>query len=249
MTEAIRSLADLRPGDLMFTEIRRPWPVSLLVKLGQLFTGDRVRLGRVSVDHVGVVTQAPEATTHALSRHLGREVLKVDVQGVLIPHTPPMLVQAMPSGAEEIRMSPSRHWRPGVAYVRLAEDYPGQALDAAAVAREFVAERVPYSFLSYAYLAAWIRGIRAPRLAARINRRRPPLPPPYRTMSELRGVEIRLPAEAICSVLADQAWTLAGKQVMPEGTRPQVVTPGALFLHTFRRQGTVTGGAGLIEST
>jgi hypothetical protein len=40
-------------------------------------------------------------------------------------------------------------------------------------------------------------------------------------------MELRLPMEAICSVLADQCWSLAGKRVM-HGTAPQAVTPSQL---------------------
>lgn len=243
--EIIRSLDDLRPGDLMFTEIKRPWYVSLLVKLGQLLMGDRVRLGRISVDHVGVVVEAGNVGNW--------EAHRGDPQRL----TYPRLVQAMPSGAEEIELVPSRHWRPGVAYLRLPEDWPGQSADAAAIARLFVKHRVRYSFASYGYLAAYLRGLKAERLAKHINRRGvvvmmdkwssgPTTPTGPSLLPRTRGG--RLPREAICSVLADQAWTLAGKQVMPHGTQAQVVTPGGLFLAIFRKPGVVSGGAGLLES-
>jgi hypothetical protein len=44
---------------------------------------------------------------------------------------------------------------------------------------------------------------------------------------------LSLPAEAICSVLVDQAWSLAGKRVM-EGVKRQCVTPGALAMRLSR---------------
>ena len=119
-------------------------------------------------------------------------------------------------------------------------------------ARLFVVNRIPYSFASYAYLAAWLRGLKVERLARHINRRGAVVKLPVWSNGPDAGSghtrSGRLPAEAICSVLADQAWTLAGKQVMPHGTRAQIVTPGGLFLRWFRRPGVVTGGAGLLES-
>jgi hypothetical protein len=72
-------------------------------------------------------------------------------------------------------MTPDTHWTDRHAYVRLPEDYPGQAEDAATIARLFVTERVSYSFASYAALAAWKYGLRTPRLEAWIGRRREPI--------------------------------------------------------------------------
>jgi hypothetical protein len=55
---------------------------------------------------------------------------------------------------------------------------------------------------------------------------------------------VRLPAEAICSVAGDQAWSLAGKRVV-EGVAPQAVTPGRLVLSLWRRRGAIWGGPGV----
>lgn len=218
MSKGIHSLADLRPGDLMFTGISGLIPGVFPVKLGQLMLGERVRLGPVSVDHVGVVTQQTGFPQ-------GR------------------LVQAMPNGAEEITLSAARHWNAHTMFVRIPEDYPGQADDAAAIARLFVTEKVPYSFASYAALAAWHWGFKAERLAKWIDRRRPSAITLPQWSAGLGGHPRggRLPEEAICSVLADQAWTLAGKQVM-HGTAKQVVTPGRLFLSLWDRPGVIRGG-------
>jgi hypothetical protein len=185
-----------------------------IANIGQLILGEQFRIGPFAAGHVGVVIEAGT------------------------PATGPRLVQAMPGGAEEIELT-DRHWSPKYVYARLPEDYPGQAEDAAAIAQLFVSERVPYSFASYAALAAWRFGVKAEWLARWIDRRRPAT---YATG------DLQLPAEAICSVLADQAWTLAGKEVVT-GTRSQIVTPGMLAMQLWRRPGVVWGGAGLLESS
>jgi len=133
----------------------------------------------------------------------------------------PRVVEAMPDGAREC--DAGNRWTDQYAYVRLPEDYPGQAGDAAAIARAMIG--TPYSFASYAALAAWRFGIKAKRLETWINRRQEKSwmlndREPY-------SHEVHLPCEAICSVLADQAWSLTGKKIM-EGVAHQCVTPGAL---------------------
>lgn len=147
------------------------------------------------------------------------------------------LVEAMPSGARERDLRPS-DWSPQHMYFRLPEDYPGQHLDAASVARAMIG--TPYSLMSYAYLAAYRFGLKAAWLARRINRRHP--------MRELFPLSehcpygaVALPVEAICSVLSEQAWTMVGKTVV-RGTRPQVVTPGMLTKHLVGRSDIIRGG-------
>lgn len=188
-------ISDLRPGDIGFGPIRGG--VGLGVGLGQLLLGEGFRVGGLSIRHVFVV--------HTNATH-------------------PRIVEAMPSGARELALSLER-WAPEYAYVRLAEDYPGQAEDAAAVARAMIG--TPYSFASYAALAAWRFGLSTPRLEKWINRRSDgeAVVFPSDDPGTFRGVA--LPCEAICSVLVDQAWSLAGKKVM-EGVPHQCVTPGAL---------------------
>lgn len=148
------------------------------------------------------------------------------------------LVEAMPNGACE-RDLRETDWSPAHWYFRLPEDYPDQALDAAIFARAMI--NTPYSFASYAYIGAYLAGFKPEWLAHRIDRRTP-------TTIELHRGNIRqlgLPVEAICSVLAEQAWTLTGKKVV-HGTRPQVVTPGMLASQLCFREGVVRGGAGLL---
>lgn len=242
--DAIKSLYDVRPGDLFIGNISG-W-VGVGVDLGETLIGDGFRIGQLSVRHIGIVTEAgrvPGEPAASIARAFG-----------LPPHLAgvgklPRMAQAMPGGAEVITLTPEHHWTPKSAFIRLPEDYPGQALNAAAVAVAMVDAGVAYSPLSYAAIALAWRGIDPPKLMNWIDRRRDPVSvtlPAGRTPFMDEG--FRFPVEAICSVFFDQAWTLAGKQVMPAGTPAQLVTPGGLARQWFRAPGTVCGGAGLLES-
>jgi hypothetical protein len=148
------------------------------------------------------------------------------------------IVEAMPHGARVRDLRPS-DWSPDHVYIRLPEDYPGQALDAAAAALAMVG--ITYSIVSYVYIGTFLAGFKFDRLAKRIDRRHPVL-----VNFPVRGSSIiRIPDEAICSVLAEQAWTLTGYSVI-HGTRPQVVTPGMLGIQLWTREGVIRGGAGLL---
>lgn len=201
------SLADLRPGDIGFGPIHGA--AGVLVNAGQLMLGEGFHIGRLDIRHVFVVTEA------LTGGDIG-------------------IVEAMPNGARHVWAD--GRWTPEHAYCRLPEDYPGQAADAAAIARAMIG--TPYSFASYAALAAWRFGWKTPRLEAWIDRRREP-GPTIKRQGPWSGqlYTPRLPAEAICSVLADQAWALTGKQVMPPGTPHQCVTPGALAMALLERPG------------
>lgn len=197
------SLADLRPGDIGFGPIHGA--AGLLVNAGQLMLGEGFHVGRLDIRHVFVVTRSGPTVG---------------------------IVEAMPNGARSDIVGQER-WTPEYAYVRLSEDYPGQADDAAGIARAMIG--TPYSFASYAALAAWRFGVKTPRLEGRINRRGPMITDGA-WLRSTRGLKpLQLPCEAICSVLADQAWALTGKQVMPEGTPHQCVTPGALAMALLER--------------
>lgn len=199
----MNTLADLRPGDIGFGPIKGG--AGLLVNAGQLLLGEGFRVGRLDIRHVFVVTEV----AHAFSS-------KLDF---------PRAVEAMPSGARQVIIRPDR-WTPEYAYVRIAEDYPGQAADAAAIARAMVG--TPYSFASYAALAAWRFGLKVERLERWIDRRGPAVTIERHAGQAGSGFNLPgLPREAICSVLADQAWSLAGKRIM-HGVARQCVTPGAL---------------------
>lgn len=200
------TIADLRPGMIGFGPIdgAARWPVWA----GQLILGEGFTVGDLKIEHVFVVTGMPnfEPPTKPI----------------------PSAVEAMPNGAREVYIED--RWTPEYAYVQLPEDYPGQGEDAAAIARAMIG--TPYSFASYAALAAWHWGMKTPKLEAWIDRRRPG------KVTTSRGtMDNVLPQEAICSDLGDQAWALTGKQVMPPGTPHQCVTPGALAGHLLQLPG------------
>jgi hypothetical protein len=216
--EPIRSLADVRPGDVAITTMGGFIPGFLPVRVGHWLCKESFTIGPYSADHVLICVEGPYYPPGGGLMRKARAV------------------QAMPRGAEEIALTPAKHWTDGVAWFRLTEDYPAQAEDAAAIARLFVTEKVPYSFLSYLALAAWSRGMKVERLERWIDRRREPIDFPSPNMLEIGDGtgRIALPREAICSVLVDQAWSLAGKRVM-EGVKRQCVTPGAMAIQLDRR--------------
>jgi hypothetical protein len=205
-------------------------PGFLPVRVGHWLCKESFTIGPYSADHVLICVEAGERKPVAelpngtLFGYDGRSAM-----------TYPRAVQAMPRGAEEITLTPAKHWTDGVAWFRPTEDYPGQAADAAAIARLFVSERVPYSFLSYLALAAWSWGAKVRRLEKWIDRRGEVLPA-FKRQGPWPGqlYTPQLPREAICSVLVDQAWSLAGKRVM-EGVKRQCVTPGAMAIQLDRR--------------
>lgn len=217
----IGSLTDLLPGDVFFGPISGAMGVG--VGIGQALLGEGWSVGPLKIRHVGIVVEAgsPGEIPESAYTYVGGPVRDVDRE-----YRAPRMVQAMPGGAEEIELTADRHWTSKCAYVRLPEDYPGQMLDAAAIARLMVSEGVAYSFASYAALALWRWGLETPRLEAWIDRRGAVVRAPY-AATGLDAIDIRLPREAICSVLVDQCLTLAGKKVMI-GTPKQCVTPGAL---------------------
>lgn len=196
---------DLRPGDIGFG------PLSGMARTamwGQFILGEGFHVRDLQVGHVFIVTEAGRPNPPY-----------PDGKGNYWPRA----VEAMPRGARDIPLAGDR-WNQRYAYVRLAEDYAGQADDAAAIARAMIG--TPYSFASYVALAAWRFGLKVGRLEEWIDRRRDSEvvfpsdePGTYRV--------VRIPQEAICSVLVDQAWSLAGKQIM-HGVAHQCVTPGAL---------------------
>lgn len=201
----IKSLSDVRPGDIMISGMNTA-PNRILVYGGQLLMRDHFRMGKFVAGHAGVVTFGGK------------------------------LVEAMPSGARE-RDLRDDDWSESHAYFRPSEDYFSQHRDAAKIAQYMVG--TPYSFMSYAYLGAFLAGWDSRALGQRINRRHGPIVIPGATPMR----SIMLPHEAICSVLADQAWSLTGKTLIV-GTHPQVVTPGMLTQHLWSTCA-IRGGAGI----
>lgn len=224
MTERIASLADVRPGDIGLMRMPGLIPGTFPVRVGTALCKESFRIGPFSADHA---------------------LICVEVGNYPRTEKRPRAVQAMPRGAEEIALTAEKHWTDGVVWFRMPEDYPDQAQDAAAIARLFVTEKVPYSFVSYVALAAWSWGLKAERLEEWIGRRREP-PVLIDLASWPEGPSaVPLPEEAICSVLVDQAWSLAGKRVM-HGVAHQAVTPGALAIRLNSMPGVLRAGPGFL---
>ena len=117
--QLIRTPADLRPGDIMLGPIGGA--VGLGVGLGQLWLKEHFRVGTRSVRHAALVVEGARWDVSDLDLRQPVE-LSAARESFL-----PRLVQAMPSGAEEVDFSFPDHWTERHAYVRLPEDYPGQA--------------------------------------------------------------------------------------------------------------------------
>lgn len=202
---------DLRPGDIFLGPIGGL--VGLGVGLGQLILGEAFRSGTLSVRHVAMVVEPGEWPG------------------------PARIAQAMPNGAEIVDFRWDAHWTEKCAWVRLPEDYPGQARDAAEVAKAMVREEVGYSFLSYPALSALKLGLPAAGLHAWVDRRGP-LTRLGVLSSGVRELSICLPGRAICSRFVDFAWTAVGHDVLEE-TRPGVATPGMMADQFSQREGAV----------
>lgn len=205
----ISTIRDLRPGDIGLGPIGGLAGIG--VGLGQLALGEPWSIPaaegdteRIKIRHACIVTRAAQPGPPSPTGY-----------------SHPAYVEAMPGGA---RQTQADRWTADWAWVRLAEDYPGQAEDAAAVAMQMALKDVPYSITSYRHLARWRLGLDTARTLAWINRRQDPI---SWFMPSGRMMDAGLPAEAICSVLVDQAWTLTGKKIMI-GVPHQCVTPAGL---------------------
>lgn len=211
------TLADLRPGDIGFARHVSPRSADLLILAGQTFLGEPGY-----PHHVFVVTQAQTNLTFGM-----------DLGG---PTFGPKIVQAMPSGAEEITVG-QEHWTADYTYIRPAyehngparpfwvRDEPTQAVAVAVAARDYVG--TPYSFADYAAITGLHLGIKN----GPIRR--------YVTSSR----------HMICSQLADQAMSDAGWHVFNDKRLPQDVTPGALFAQMMTMPGlNVTPGQDWVDN-
>lgn len=153
------TLADLRPGDIIFGPINQPLIVRIIVRMGQwLLAGRRARLSYRrwrKINHVLIVTQGGAA---------------------------PKAVQAMPRGAEEIELT-EKHWTSDYVVVRPAYGTPqrlegltrlsaaDQGFRVARAACSYIG--TPYGFLTYAaLLAEHVLPGRQERLAAYISSRK-----------------------------------------------------------------------------
>lgn len=182
----------------MFARHVRPLAADLLILTGQLTLGEPGY-----PHHVGVVVQEASAW-----------------QG-------PRLVQAMPSGAEEITLD-ERHWTPDHVYLRppygseerliglTTLTVASQGIGVAAAARRYL--DTPYSYLDYAAILGRHLGVKDGRLRRYVRSTR----------------------HMICSQLADQAMADAGFHVFDDGRWPQDVTPAALYAALLARPGTAS---------
>lgn len=136
------TLADLRPGDLMFGPIGGFVPGIMPVGVGQvLLANRRARLSWKrwwKVRHCGVVVHDARCGMGTCDYH------------------PPRLVQAMPHGAEEIELT-EQHWTPEYVYIRpaykpFADTTFPRGEQVAHFARSYLG--TPYNFLTYGKLAA-----------------------------------------------------------------------------------------------
>lgn len=182
--------ADLRPGDVIFPTITGY--AGALVGAGQIILGDATPK-EWRVRHVAIVTQP--------GTFAGETVR-------------PMIVQAMPGGAEEVEITDA-HWSRGYPVLRpiYRTDWQtlstAQAAIVAQAARRYVGR--PYSILDYVALAG--RHVLA-------------LKPTQRTPFDRY---ITATGHMICSQLVDQALSDAGYHVFDDGRIPQDVTPAALY--------------------
>lgn len=196
---------DLRAGDLMFANHVQPKSADILILTGQVFLG-QPRYPH----HVGVIVEAARAG-----------LVPLRGSALSAPMVNPRMVQAMPSGAEEVELD-DRYWTSDYVYVRPryaalgvgSISTPGSSMaeDVARAARRYV--DVPYSFLDYG------------ALAVQRVRNRGYVRPEDRTALERY---VATSKHMICSQLADQALTDAGFHVFDDGRLPQDVTPGGLY--------------------
>src|SRR6187551_810363 len=124
---SMTTLADLRPGDIMFARHVRPLAADLLILMGQTILGQPGY-----PHHVGVVTAQSSRTAEAFG---------------------PKVVEAMPNGAREVEIGAER-WTADYIYVRPAYEAVPNAfpLDICGERVAYEAQKyigTPYSFADY----------------------------------------------------------------------------------------------------
>lgn len=187
-------LNNVMPGDIMFARHVTPWEADSLIWAGQLFLGQPGY-----PHHVAVVVQAAKPM-YGLS-------------GIL--RAGPRIVQAMPSGAEEIEIDED-YATVDYAYLRPNYNFVlDQAGRTAEAARSYIG--TPYSFLDYGALTA------------------------HRLHLPVRNLDnfISSSKHMICSQLADQAMSDGSFHVFTDGRLPQNVTPAALYERLRALPGTI----------
>lgn len=217
----IASLNDVRVGDIGFGPLQGGWGSAAM--WGEAIADGGFHVGELNIGHVWVVTRSDG---HSMQ-----------------------VVEAMPGGARSTFIGAER-WGPKYAYCRPPEDYPGQAEDAAAIARGMIG--IPYSPASYLALAAWrvdlLKGEpgHPSRLERWIDRRQPmrAFTGMHKASAGMQTgqLNVALPVEVICSVLVDQAWSLTGKTMIKDVAH-QCVTPSRLATGLLAMPGALWGGA------
>lgn len=204
------TLADLRPGDVIFPTIKGY--AGALVGAGQILLGDATP-SEWRVRHVAMVTQADDSDNDDWP-------------------TPAFIVQAMPGGAEEVPLTddsfasgfPILRPRYTLAVLGTGGDNDPfregrKNVVAANAARRYVGR--PYSFADYAAIAG--RHLFALKPTDRT---------PFDNYVSATG-------HMICSQLVDQALTDAGYHLFDDGRIPQDVTPAALYRKLKAMPGTL----------
>jgi hypothetical protein len=196
----IDSLADVRPGDIIFGPIRGAVGGGIGAAQLLLAAAEPGLIWRQGwrewwkIRHVLVITEAGGAMPGELA---------------------PRAVQAMPRGAEEIALQHDRFWTSEYVFVRPAYD-PGkpfelgyqhrsQGFKVAQAAKGYIG--TPYNFATYAAIPAHRAHIPVPHLDRFIASRK----------------------DMMCSQLADQCLADGGWHVFDDGRLPQDVTPSELY--------------------
>lgn len=202
------SLADAQPGDLMFTTIGGG--AGVVVGAGQVL---------LAAAEPGMIWRQGVARWWR-KRHVG----------VVAPGG--RLVQAMPGGAEEVDLDPSKHWTSHTVFLRPAYDptprsdmghpHGSQGYRVSQWARGYEGTR--YDFATYAAIPAWRRGLRTKRIKRVIS-----------------GTDAMM-----CSRLADAALRDAGWHVFDDGRLPGDVTPSELYRAVLASPGVTVFGAGIL---
>jgi cell wall-associated NlpC family hydrolase len=190
--------ADLLPGDVGFSSIR-----------GALGAG--VLAGQTAIDLAALLRGRPGAVTGWITHAWMVTAVHPDAGQV-------DLVEAMPSGARQIRAGVER-LTAGHAYTRLPLTEAERARVAAA-ALGMVG--TPYGFGQYAAIAA---------LTLAGGETANPGGPLARWVQR-RDPATGLPRRAICSQLVDEAYRQAGIPLFTDGRPAAYVTPGALWWRT-----------------
>lgn len=195
------SLADLRPGDIGFSNITG-YAGALIWAAQRVLAATEE--SEKKIKHVFVVTEAAQRRDIPF---MHRDPDGFTYEGVHPNFYGPRIVQAMPHGAEDIEIG-DEHWTKDFVYLRPAytEKFGGTfGINVAHAARRYV--DTPYSFADYAAILGLHMGIDN----GAVRR--------YVTSS----------GHQICSQLADQSLSDAGFHVFTDKRLPQDVMPIELY--------------------